>query len=523
MTASRERSVETATLLLAAGFAVLFFFLTIPRLFYPFELTWLESYMFAPVLRCLRHESIYDAPSFHYTSGIYPPLYFQLSAWLAMALGTTAAPREFLPMRLLSLGSTVGVFAILLGVLCRRRHAPWRLAFILAVVYLAAFGRFEGWLDSSRVDSLMCLFFLCAVALLLEGRGRRSAVLAGIVAGLAGLTKQPALLFVAAIGAFLAIVHRQRARVGLAALAASVVLFGTLALRGDLWNPYFYYWMFEAPSRHAYVAGSFWRGVGFLAATLPVLLAIGLGACAAAVRGCGGVRARLVALPLWSVALAITTLGSLLMRMKQGASINYFMPVFALAPVAAFDGATAWMVQKRERPQTSWLVCAVLVQLGLLVYDPTPLLPTYADVREGERLVAALRAVDGPVWFGTFPSYARLAGKSWVLHDGARIDLPSTLVSGELGKAVAAGYYGAIVLPADDSLMDSVVLERGYQPVQLPLAPPVFLHRLHDMHFHGRLHVRRDLVPTFLDRLQPLYETGRVLASPAGWVPSDDG
>ena len=41
------------------AFTVLFAFLALHRLRYPYELSWLESYMYAPVQRLLLGQSIY--------------------------------------------------------------------------------------------------------------------------------------------------------------------------------------------------------------------------------------------------------------------------------------------------------------------------------------------------------------------------------------------------------------------------------------------------------------------------------
>jgi hypothetical protein len=122
--------------------------------------------------------------------------------------------------------------------------------------------------------------------------------------------------------------------------------------------------------------------------------------------------------------------------------------VLPLAGVAAYDAATEVI---RQRPAIErWLSLGLLGQFLVLTYNPVPLLPTFADAQAAQQLVSSLRAVDGPVWFTTFPSYAHLAGKPWVLHDGGRIDLQPSFVHSELSKAVTAARFGAVVLPDDD-------------------------------------------------------------------------
>jgi hypothetical protein len=354
----------------------------------------------------------------------------------------------------------------------------------------------------------MCLLFFLATALLLEGRGWRSAGLAGLFSGLAGLAKQPALVYIAGIGLFLAVVHGQWKRMFLVGSISAVVALGYLAITGDLFNHYFYYWLFEIPSHHPRYWKYILRGLGFLAGTVPIILAIGLFPLLETVK-----RARTLAswqaLPPWTVALAITTGCALLLRTKQGASINFFMPVFLLAAVAAAEVVNRHIAKHLVLKPLFALGC--IVQLLMLAYNPKPLLPTAADVQEAETIVSAMRAVDGPVWFGTFPLYAVLAGKPWVLQDAALLDLPASFVTNELSKSISAGVFGAIVLPANETLVSPDFIERFYEAVQLPLLPPPFLRALHDKHFFGKIHVRRDLLPTFLERIQPLFKDRKVV------------
>lgn len=496
------KPVNAISFAVACGFAGLFVALAIQRLVYPFELTWLESYMAAPVLRCLRGESIYQAPSFDYTSGIYPPLYFHLSSCLAQWFGMNADSFAFWPMRAISLLSTLGVSLVMGWLLSTRRRAPLQTAFVLGAMYLASFGRFEGWLDSSRVDALMCLLFFLAMALQIEGRGSASALAAGLCAGLAGLAKQPGLLCFVISAGFLAVAQNQGRRALLAGTAATATVLGYLAATGDLANPYFYYWLFEAPSRHPYSLRNLGLGLGFVAMTMPIVLVMALMPLR---RGGTSAWQRFRALPPWSAATALTLVCSLLLRLKQGASINYFLPVLPLAAVAAYDAA---IEAGTRHPQTRrYLSLGLLAQLLVLTYNPLPWLPTFADVQAAQRLVASLRAVDGPVWFTTFPSYARLAGKPWVLQDGGRIDLMPSFVESELSKAVADQIFGAVILPDDDSSLSPESLSLHYHALQLPLDLPPFLRYLHSGHFLGRIYVRRDLLPSLWARLQPLYAT----------------
>ena len=78
------------------------------RLCYPLILEVLESNSLVEVHRILAGQPLYAAPSVSYVPDGYPPLYFAVSSVAASVLG-----QSYLPLRLVSLVSSLACFAVL--------------------------------------------------------------------------------------------------------------------------------------------------------------------------------------------------------------------------------------------------------------------------------------------------------------------------------------------------------------------------------------------------------------------------
>ena len=85
--------------------------------------------------------------------------------------------------------------------------------------------------------------------------------------------------------------------------------------------------------------------------------------------------------------------------------------MLALTLALAFDRASRY---GGRRAIVAPLV--VLLQLGLLAYDPRPLVPSAADREAGDRLVERLAAIDGEVFVPNHGYLARRAGKREFAH-----------------------------------------------------------------------------------------------------------
>jgi hypothetical protein len=196
----RQRAPRAARLAAAlAGLVAIgaYLFVALSRLAYPFPLEWLEGNSLVEVHRILAGQPLYPAPAAGYVPDGYPPLYFVLSAAVARVAGVS-----YLPLRLVSLVSSLGCFALLARLVLRETGsaaAGTGAAGVFAATYFAT----GTWFDVARVDSLFLALSIGGLYAARWMRGPGGAVAAGVLLAAAALTKQTGLAEGVVVGAVL--------------------------------------------------------------------------------------------------------------------------------------------------------------------------------------------------------------------------------------------------------------------------------------------------------------------------------
>ncbi len=440
-------------------FLVQYLFVALLRLPHPFALEWIESGMLQVVQRVLEGRPIYGPPSLEYTPFIYMPLYAWVCAAVVPILGAGLAG-----LRLVSLLSSIGLLWVVF--LWARRAGGGAKAGLLAAGLLAASYRAAGaWLDVARVDSLF-VFLLLLGLYLATGQGMLRGAAAGVVLGLALLTKQQALLAALPAVAWLACERRVR--------ALPLVIPLVLVTGGALWwlnrtsGGWFLYYTFVLPGRHENLwsqAGVFWQKD--LWGTLPLACLAGLYWLIAAGPPAGGRERAAAACLLGCVA------ASWLSRMHWGGYENVLLPAYAMIAVLFGPGA----VRLRERLRGAFgaggsaaVGAMIILQYLSLLYNPVAQVPTGADYEAGRALVRRIAGVPGEVLVLKHPYLARMAGKPEHAHWMALLDAlraaDAPVVEGlrdELSRAVQARRFAAIVLDDRGDLegLEGIYVLRG--------------------------------------------------------------
>ena len=473
--------LEIAAAILAAIFVLAFLVIATMRLLFPFELSWSESAMHSMVTARMLGRPLYTSPSiFDGSSCLYPSLSVDLSALVARVLHFDGRSVSFFPMRLVSVLSSLGIFVGALWVLRGRKGLTWKMAFALAALFPATYGRLDFWYDNARVDTLFVFLLFISTALLLEGDGLWSAVLAGLFGAFATLTKQPALVLLGLAGFDTVFVKRRFGRVAAFALAFAFSILGYLWVTGDLLNPLFYFWMLKAAGSRPLLWANFLRGPLFVMLVIPFAIFFATVALILRFRSHREGSAALSSRPEWSWALVfgLWTLLSLIIRAKEGASINYFMPSISVGAIAIAEG-TRWIARVGFDGRRIAALAAV-AQLSILIYNPSLFVPTREAVQEAANLVETLKEVDGPIWFPSYPSYAAMAGKPWVTHYGTLIDLEAWnpgLVGGQLSQAIRGRWFGALILHDNDPFVNMTELRHFYDEKPFPEIRSPFFRR----------------------------------------------
>jgi hypothetical protein len=289
-------------------------------------------------------------------------------------------------------------------------------------------------------------------------------VVAGALAAAAFFTKQTALVLFAPFAAC-ALIERDRRWLGFAVGFAVPLLAGCAALdaASDGW---FRYYVFALPAQHALrlaKLANFWSAD--LLAVLPLALAAAV-AFLVYVRPCaGGDRSRFA---FYACFAGGGLLAALLSRLHSGGYLNVLMPAHAAVAVLAGLGLATLLQRAAGRPRRQLALYALfVVQVAWLVADPRPRVPTAADRRAGEALLATLRSFDGDVlvlYHGYLPGRVGLptSAQFMALHDVLRGEDAAlrARLEDEIRRALSGGRYDAVVV--DDERFDDA-LRAGYR------------------------------------------------------------
>ena len=429
------------------------------RLGYPYELDWMEGGSVELTGRVLAGHSLYAAPSLSFVGWAYPPLYYWLTAVVAKVVGL-----GFLPLRLVSALSAAAAMAALGWTVVRASGD--RIAALLAAGLFAANYKLSGsWFDVGRVDSLFVALTMVALAWGLRARGVKGGALLGVLAFLAFLTKQTALLAVAPALVYL-IVTRRRVGVTAAIVLAALVL-GSTALADALTDGWYRYYVFSELAGQAWVSQlwlGFWRH-DILSPEWPLAAVLALTGASWAMQR--RPRSRLG----WSTGYGMVAAAGLLAaawisRLHTGGYRNVLIPAYA--GTALLAGLALAGARRRGGATSAIAGGLVIAQLALLAYSIEAELPSARDRIAGAELIARLRALPGPVLVLRHPWYAAELGKgTFAQAEGITDVLRSAAPRGRrvllasLQTAVDADHIQAVVL---DGQFDAKLLGGALRP-----------------------------------------------------------
>lgn len=399
------------------------------RLSYPFELEWIEGATLVQVARLLAGEPIYVEPSLAFVPLAYPPLYYYACAPVAWLAGG-----GFVPLRLVSIAATIVTLSAVFVIV--RRTSGAAAALTACGAFAGAYRLSDGWFDLARVDALYVALLALVYATALRARTGRQWAIAGALAFLALMTKQPALLSVAPLGLYLLITDRRAAWWFGGTLAA---LTGLSFLAMNLWTGgWFGYYVFELPRLRLTVSMrperllTFW--IADLAPLAPALVV--------------GLTVILVKREWRHAAIASGfILSAWMSRLEGGAWNNTVLPAWlALAVLLG-------MSLRPDLGHAAGRTALAVAQLLLLVYNPRPFVPDAQQRADGQAFVQSLRSMAPPVLIIDHASWATLAelpefAHGWAVTDVLWADRGDTgrRLEAEIRQALKDRRFGTILL-----------------------------------------------------------------------------
>jgi len=463
--------------LVAGLFATAYFFTALPRIFYPYDLDFIEDSMLIQSMRFAEGQPVYIAPSAEFVPHVYMPLYSWLGGMLFRVFGVS-----YVPLRMLSFVATLTTASVIGYVAWRECGEKW-LALVCAGLYLGGYRITGFWYELVRVDSLFVTLSLTGMALGLrvgpDGSVKlRRLLISAVVLTLAFLTKQTALAFVGCVFIYLSLTVRRadswRALVFFASVAGGITLW--LVVLNLVTEGWFYYHVFAIAAADeielervvTYVGLElFWWMLG-----LSVMVVIAGAMSWRRARSIGGRGSGVFVLRSqpWLLAIGAAAVVSGVGRASVGGNVNNLMPVYALL---CLSPTLLWKEIHREDAKDRknnfaisaplrLIAGAILIQFVLGAYNPVRYIPTRAMRESGDRLIEQIRSIDGPVFVMMHPYYAWLAGKApsaqiaelWYLKAWSGVPLPVDFVARIEGR-----YYTAII--SSESMFETDAEIRG--------------------------------------------------------------
>jgi 4-amino-4-deoxy-L-arabinose transferase-like glycosyltransferase len=374
------RGIVTGT---ASAFLLMYVGVALMRVWWPIPLDDLELAVITHVRRIVAGRTLYVAPGLDFVPLVYPPLFYHVAAWLWTPFGG-----GFVPVRLVSMAASLASI-VLVALIVRYETGSWR-AGLLAAGLRAAVGGEIGWISLARVDSLMLFLTLAGACTLRVTRSTTGVVAAGVLFGLATLTKQPAVFVFAALTIWQLTVDWRRA-VALAAgfLAAVAVIGGAWQWESRGWFAY-YVLLVGANQRVGELSGTL-IGIQMLLEMLPFAVVAACLLPLRVVRESVSIEEDTVRFWLCAtIGAGIAGFGS---KLVHGTDMNALLPVcsFLVIQLAMYVNGLVALTRRRGMPAVELLAtAAVLAQFGAVAYIPALRLPESLD--QGAKWVVRVSA-----------------------------------------------------------------------------------------------------------------------------------
>jgi 4-amino-4-deoxy-L-arabinose transferase-like glycosyltransferase len=363
-----------ALLIGAISYILVYIWIVLQRLRYPFELEWIEGGMVDEVQQILNGKSIYVAPSMNFVPFLYPPLYFYLSALASKIFG-----EGLFPLRLVSFISSLFSFTTIF-IIVHEETKNWGAAILSVGLFAATFRLTGAWMDIARVDSLFLALWLLFIYFIKKRKSLAFSMLAGAFAALAYLTKQTALIACLPIIIFLFL---QDWKYTLVLVSTGVAIVGiTVLVFNQMSQGWFSYYTFGLLSTQTEWVLSLITGFWYddLFVHLPIVIPIVLFFLLA-----GKPNQNQTNLVQWFSIILGALAGTFFTRVKVGGYDNVLLPTYAVMAILFGLGLNElFTITNRLSPDYSnrveVLICIVcFIQLSILYYNPNAQIPTNSD------------------------------------------------------------------------------------------------------------------------------------------------
>ena len=465
---------QTLLIIGASFYLLVYLVIALTRLSYPFELEWMEGGSVVHVQRILDGQSLYVTPSLNFIPFMYSPLYFHVSSLFAHVTGN-----GFLPLRLVSLLSSLGCFAFIFMIV-HRRTASLYASFIASCLFVATFRISGSWFDIARVDSLFLFLLLAGIYTFDSPRVPVRSLASPALLFLSFFTKQTALIVAVCLSAAV-LVTRKRSERFWFPLSFSLLMAGSFAIMNTLTAGWYKYYVVDLPTQHDIVNSLLVR---FWTNDVAQHLAIALCVCVIPFLSIGAARNSRSDRIIQDISiLGSLFLASYLSRIHSGGHSNVLMPIYA--GIAIYFGIGLALSLKAiggDGSIKTVLILATALQFVNLHYSPRQEIPSPMDRQQGKKLQQLISSFKGEVYLSDHPWYSANLNKPSQAQDMAVRDILRASGSGQwkqilgqdMATAVAEKRYEAFIVDFKEFVLRVPDFETHYELVESNLSGSAF-------------------------------------------------
>jgi len=409
-----SRALKNLTLLAALAYIFIYLTLAALRIFYPYELEWMEGGAVDHITRILSGLALYEKPSIEFMSFPYTPLYFYVSALICKFSWT-----GFAQLRLVSFASSIACMFFIYKFV-RMETGNKTASLIAAGFFAATFGQTGFWMDIAREDTMFLAFFLAAAYIIRFHETASYYILAGALIALSFLSKQTALMMSAPLMLYTLISNKRLAFYFISSTA--FFLGGSILLFDKIYDGWFSFHVFSV----LFYLHQFSRQVNDVFMNLFNFIAGDVSLMAPALCVCllfffEAFKKDRSAFWFYSLMFAGMFAGPAYTRILWESYINVLIPACAIVAVItglfiAGMSRNAITDEPGRLKYSNIIFFICITQFALLAYDPVRQVPSAADKKAGDALIELIRNIKGEVFMPYHGFLCSLAGKSTHIH-----------------------------------------------------------------------------------------------------------
>jgi len=376
------------------------------RLFYPFEINWLEGEIFINTLRVFEGKDIYQNPASGFITEIYPPVFYWTGSVFFLIFG-----KNIWALRLISLCS----FTLLIFLIQRisTQEKKGTTASLTAITIFVALYQANGtWYDVARVDMLFLCIAVTGLYFISFTKSYLKLFLGTSILILSFFTKQVGIFFISIACLYIFLSDRKKG------ILFTVTSFSILTLSVYLYNwftdGWFLVYIFDNP-RHITISESFISDItSDILPFLPILLFVILDIFRRIFR-------KREQPDIWDLAFLISIFSFLFIRCRTGSHLNDHIPLtYFTAVIFSFKifNKDSYILKRKFNIKTISIVI-LLIQMCILLYNPLKYIPNQNSEYFGKNFIKRIRDIEGEVFMPYHQFYAYLAGKKTYLSAGA--------------------------------------------------------------------------------------------------------